>query len=74
MLDYIKIELTEAIGYSYVVKQINVIVNDVEDSENWYNGSHLISCILSIFNCKKTLHYYIPTIFSGTLFNRLLIS
>lgn len=53
LLDYIKSELTSGVGYAYAKAQINAIVNNIEDSSNWYYGKHLCSYILSIVNCKE---------------------
>jgi len=48
LLNYIINELSNGTGHSFAKAQAEAIINNVEDTANWYYGGHLCSYIMSI--------------------------
>lgn len=53
LFDYINVELSDGIGHEFALAQIEAIVNNTENADNWYYGGHLSSFILSILTGSK---------------------
>ena len=47
LLNYIASELSAGTGHDFAVSQANAIINNVEDTANWYYSGHLCSFIMS---------------------------
>ena len=47
LLNYIITELSNGTGHSFAKSQANAIINNVEDTANWYYSGHLCSFIMS---------------------------
>ena len=47
LLNYIACELSTGTGHGFAVSQANAIINNVEDTANWYYSGHLCSFIMS---------------------------